>query len=567
MGWGKAPVASSPDFLRIRALPLRGAYPDDLTGLMTRLLKSPEGSQTLLDVQAKALYDLGLSGGLFAPIRVGGGKTLCSFLAPRVLQSRSPLLILPAKLIEKTKRELLRYARDWNVAKHLRIMSYETLGRVSGSAYLDLNPPDLIIADEGHRLKNSKAAVTRRVARYLRAHPATIVVVMSGTIMKRSIKEFAHLLEWSHKARSVLPHYAHELTEWAEALDEDNNAFTKREPGVLLDLMPGRRPEGEDENAVARKVFFARCSATSGIVISDAKDEYQGSLSIVGTEYACSPATEDNFRILRETMCKPNGWALTEAMQAWAVARQIALGFHYEFFPEPPQEWLDARKAWAKLCREILAEPDYERAGIDSELQVRMAVARGDVPDPYGCWESWHRIEPTFDAKTRCVWHDHTAIGLAKTWLAEHPQGIAWVEHGAFGDRLAKESGGSYFRQLGLDAKGTFIEDADGPIIASVAANSEGRNLQGKWCDNLLTACPADAEKLEQVIGRTHRRGQKEDTVNVDVMIGCREHLEAIPRALASASVKKDLLGFELKISLADIDWPENILRSGSRWL
>jgi hypothetical protein len=82
-----------------------------------------------------------------------------------------------------------------------------------------------------------------------------------------------------------------------------------------------------------------------------------------------------------------------------------------------------------------------------------------------------------------------------------------------------------------------------------------------------LTACPADAEKLEQVIGRTHRRGQKEDTVNVDVMIGCREHLEAIPRALASASVKKDLLGFELKISLADIDWPENILRSGSRWL
>jgi len=69
-------------------------------------------------------------------------------------------------------------------------------------------------------------------------------------------------------------------------------------------------------------------------------------------------------------------------------------------------------------------------------------------------------------------------------------------------DRLAKESGGSYFRQLGLDAKGTFIEDADGPIIASVAANSEGRNLQGKWCDNLLTACPADAEKLEQVIGR-----------------------------------------------------------------
>jgi len=50
-------------------------------------------------------------------------------------------------------------------------------------------------------------------------------------------------------------------------------------------------------------------------------------------------------------------------------------------------------------------------------------------------------------------------------------------------------------------------------------------------------------------------------------MIGCREHLEAIPRALASSVRQEDLLGFELKISLADIDWPENILRSGSRWL
>ena len=163
------------------------------------------------------------------------------------------------------------------------------------------------------------------------------------------------------------------------------------------------------------------------------------------------------------------------------------------------------------------------------------------------------------------MWHDDTALKICEKWLAERPRGICWVEHRFFGFQLAKNTGLPYFGAKGLDSKGNFIDDATGPIIASVAANTTGRDLQYKWCDNLVTAPAADSERWEQLLGRTHRVKQPADSVSVDVLIGCREHIESIPRALASSRVKKDLLGFSQKIELADICWPEGS-RKGPRW-
>ena len=579
----RAPVARSQDFVRVRDLPVRGdgSYPANLAAELTRLCRTDGGAQRgvmLREVQAKALYDLGTYKQGFFPLRVGTGKTLLSFLAPRMVGAQRPLLLLPASLLEKTDREWRRASSDWKVSQQLRMMSYELLGRVSGANKLDLIKPDLIIADECHKLKNHRAAVTRRVERFMRANPRTMFVPMSGTIMKKSIKDFAHLLEWSHGQNSPLPLYQATLLEWAEALDEGVNPFQVRAPGVLLDLMPrgsvSDHPsdaEDDGQNRLARRIFQKRAVATAGIVVADTVDDFTGSLEIDALEYTPNETTDANFKILRETMCRPDGWALSEAMQAWAVARQLALGLHYAWDPAPPQEWLDARKQWAAFVRDTLASPRSAAAGIDSELQVANGVLRGEIPDEFGVLEHWRKIKPTFGINPKDVWHDDSALKVCAEWLAKHPRGIVWCEHQFFARTLSRITGVPYYGAQGLDAKGNFIEDhpSGSPVIASIAANCTGRNLQFKWSENLVTAPPSDSERWEQLIARTHRPGQTEDSVSVDVLVACREHLESIPRALASSDVKADMLGFSQKLRIADLVWPDGgpaAGRHGPRW-
>ena len=360
--FSKPPVIASEDFRRIKALPIRDPdtyYPKDLIEKMSAALRAPGSTATLFDVQARALYDLARGKRLFAPIKVGGGKTLISFLAPRVLGSQRCLLITKAALLEKTDREWRRAKADWQVARHLQFRSFEKLGRVSGAAELDRMQPDLILVDEAHCIKNPRAAVTRRVARYMAQHPNTRFIPMGGTMMKSSIKDFAHMMAWSHGDSSVLPLDKNELDAWAGALDEGLNPVARRSAGVLTDLFrcADDGSDDDDNSRRARKVFFMRANATEGVIIADSKDSYQGSLLIEGIEYEPNEKTEANFLKLRNDMCKPDGWALGDAMQVWAEARRLILGLHYAWDPPPPEEWLSCRKNYAAFVRETLKSP------------------------------------------------------------------------------------------------------------------------------------------------------------------------------------------------------------------
>lgn len=558
----KPPPRASADFERVRSLPVRGPefYPQDVIDQMTRALRTPEGVERLFDVQARALWDFGMSmapehGGRargFFPIKVGGGKSLLTFLMPRVMKAQRPMLILPAKLVEETQRKIHDAQKNWRVSRNIRIYSYERIGRVEGAKILERENPDLIMLDEAHRVKNPRAAVTRRVDRYVRAPNRNVVVaILTGTPMKDSIKNFAHLFHWTHGRHAPVPLAADAVTEWAEALDEGLNPLERRSEGCLGNLWPGA------ENA--RKAFQARMGATLGVVSADAKNDYGGSLYIRALEYNPNEATEANFKKLREEMARPDGYALGDAMQVWGIARMLALGLHYEWQPSGPDDWMQARKQWAAFARNTLADPSSARAGIDSELQVRQGVIKGDIEDRYGLLADWEAIKPTFVPNPIPVWHDRTALDVAAKWLAEHPRGIAWTEHTYFARELSRLTKAPYFGQKGLSADGTFILDAPaGPIIASRPANGEGRNLQAKWSDCLFTAPPCDSDTFEQTIARVHRTGQHEDEVNVDVMVGCRENLESVPRALSAADVKRDLLGFDQKLRVAEYlpPWP-----------
>jgi hypothetical protein len=538
-------VGRSPDLERIRDLPVRQSV--DAASL-DDLLRTPEGKEHLRPLQIQALYEAGTYGGLFAPLCVGSGKTLISLLVPYVIECKRPLLLLPAGLIEKTERERRLLARHWRIPRNIRLFSYEMLGRVSAARTLEFYRPDLIIADECHKLKNKRAGVTRRVARYMHEYPETKFVAMSGTICKDSIRDFAHILHWTHKQLAPVPLQENTIEEWSNALDERVNPLSRIEPGALLQLAEGLEGTGLER---ARKGFRRRLVCTPATLASSGAGDIGCSLYIRGVRFEVNCSTERNFKQLRTLWERPDGWACAEAVEIWRHARELALGLHYRWKVDPPQEWLGARRVWAKHVREVLSRSRT----LDTELHVANAIDDGKC-EGKEFLNAWRRIKPIYKISSEPVWHDDSALEFCERWGKQGP-GIIWCEHQFFGSELAKRTGWFYFGSQGLDSTGKYIEDARGTIIASVAANSTGRNLQKKWHRNLITASPAGATTWEQLIGRTHREGQEADEVSVDVMVGCLEHVDGWHKALGEAAMQKDMIGHEQKILTADTTMPE----------
>lgn len=541
-------VAHTGDFQRILDLPRRVWDEGDLTQLaadLTTILRTPGGSMRLRPVQALALHDAGIYNGLFGPIGVGEGKTLITLLLSLVLKARRPLLLLPAALIEKTQRDRLALSRHWKIPNTLRCFSYDMLGRVQAASELETYQPDVIICDEVHRLKNRRAAVTRRVARYMMAQPHTKFCGLSGTVMSKSIKDFAHILRWCLKTEAPIPLTNEETEEWAEALDQSVDPCLRRGPGALFEFCSA----GENE----REGFRRRLTETPGVVATIGEGESVGaSIYVRAITPTVAPVTEQNFRKLREEWATPDDWALMYATDIYRHSQELALGLFYAWNPRPPQEWRDARKAWHQFVRATISNGRT----FDSELHVANAVDAGRLPLGREVLAAWRTIGPTFRPNVIPVWCDDSAIRACAEWMSR--PGLVWTEHGFFAQRLSKLTGASYYAQGGFDARGRYIEDADpdAPAIASIDANREGKNLQKIWHRNLFVCPPASAEWWEQAIARTHRTGQEADEVTLDVLLGCRENFDNCIKAIEGARAIYETTGKKQKLLMADILLP-----------
>lgn len=490
--------------------------------------------------------------GLFGPIKVGAGKTLITLIAPLILKANRPVLLLPAALIPKTEVERERYAKHFRVCRSLRFISYEMLGRVRMADELERYKPDLIIADECHRLKNRRAACTRRVSRFMAAHPETRFVALSGTVMKHSVKDFAHILRWCLKENSPVPIEDHEVDEWAEALDDPKGA-------VLYPMDPG--PLGSDQTA-AREWFRDRLLSTPGVVSYEGQD-IDASLRINALVYNVNPDTEEAFKRLRETWETPTGFAFSEAIMLWKFARELALGHWIEWDPLAPSDWLAARRDWAHFVRGTLSRSRT----YDTELQVRQAVKDGDLDDE-GYLSRWEQIKDSFTPNPRDRWHDDSAIEVCQKWAADGP-GIIFTGHSFFGRALAKRLGAPYYGEEGKNEDGQPIEAEAGDriVVASLQANGTGRNLQA-FSRALVTTNLNGGDALEQLIGRLHRQGQKADEIEFTFLVGCYEHIDGFWRAFDSTQTLAQLTGQSFKLTLADIVFPtKNDIKSNEyRW-
>lgn len=540
-------VAGSPELERIKDIHRRRWEQDpdlpQLIQLLTEEYKTPGGAQTLRPVQAQSLRELYELGGLLGPIPVGEGKTLISLLAPAVLEAKRPVLLLPAKLIEKTEGEIRALRHHWRIPTNIRLVSVELLGSPkAGPELLDKYLPDLIVCDEAHRFKNLRAARTRRLKRYLEAHPDCVYVALSGTIMDSSLRDYHHLQAWAlPEPLQPLPRTWAELQDWADALDE--NVAKRLAPGALLDLCePGER----NDLAGVRRAFGRRLVETPGVIVVNGSGVHC-SLSVEGDLFdGYSPETDEAFATLAKWVT-PDGWELTDSLSKWAHEYQMALGFYYRWNPRPPKAWMQARQDWSRFCRDIV---QHNRRNLDTEFHVVRAIDQGLYDNKL--LETWRAVRPTFTPNVESVWVDGAVLEHVAQWL-DRERGIVWVNHTEFGEALSELTGAPYFGAQGLDAKGRSIEVCKGgPIIASIKANSEGRNLQDRWSSNYITAPPGTAKEWEQLIGRTHRPGQKADEVACTVLFGCLAQYSALIRAKARSQFVKDSSTQDRKLLLAD---------------
>ncbi len=540
---GMPGISHSSELQRVLSLPLRDPLPlaDRLYIEVTRRLKTPEGTMTLYPLQALALVEAYEYRGLLALFPVGEGKTLLSYLLPLVLPVRRPLLIVPAALVEKTEVEFAELRAHWQYAP-MQVTSYKMIS--THPELLNELAPDCLICDEVHCLKDPTSAVTKRVWRYIRAcakaHKRLTFYGMSGTITARSFREWWHIQQWALLPElQPLPYQHPHMLSWCEALDE--KIKVRRPVGALAAFSPeDPTPSG------IRAAFGQRLRLVPSIIASEGSD-IAASIEVRVTQYNV-PAITDAVVELRRAWATPDE-EFTEAADLWRHAREMGNGFYYKWRVPGPPAWMEARRAFNAFVRSVL----HRSRTYDSMGQVKKAFP--DSPEV----ATWAAIEHSFRPETVPVWFCEGVLQYAAAWAAR-THGIVWVEHRAVGHRLEDNYGLPYYGELGRTRDGRRLidlVDKDGgpgiPCVVSQKAGSQGFNLQYQWCENLILNMTPIGTQVEQLMGRTHRQGQRADTVRFEFLIAVAEQRSDFENLQRDSLYEQQITGQRQKLCLADV--------------
>lgn len=262
----------------------------------------------------------------------------------------------------------------------------------------------------------------------------------------------------------------------------------------------------------------------------------------------------------------PDGFELVDGVEVYRHALELALGFFYVWDPRPEEYWLEARRYWRKFARSIVKlgklDTDFEVANAAHSIQctvdeIRFREGLVEHKDPRigkaHPYDHWARVRDSYTVDKKAIWICDSVLQACAKWLHSNQRGIVWVDHIAFGRALSEVSGRPYFQNKGRDAAGTYVDDANGSIIASLESNKTGRDLQFKWDTNLFTCALSDGAEAQQVLARTHRDGTEADTVTAALFMGCVEHATAFENAQNRARYIEDMMKERQRLNFADI--------------
>lgn len=571
----RAPVQRSPDLTRIMKLPRREPELDGtdraeaIIDLVTERYSlgavacrcaeldperhAAEGCiKRLRMIQAMALWEIGIVGGLGGPIGVGHGKTMLDLLAPLAFTHHSVtnnmpkandllcVLLVPPKLVAQLTSDYDYIGQHFRMPSmivqgsphldrirpgmpKLQVMPYSRLMRGEATSWLNIVQPHAIIADECHKLRDRNTATTSRVMRYFNENPWVRFAAWSGSITSKSIKDYAHLFALGLKFGSPLPIDPEVVDDWARAIDPANK--NPADPGPLLDglIESGCCKPGDSLYTGMRR----RISETIGVVTSTTP-AVDCALELLERKAPVIPPRITELIQNALDFVRPDGEEFVTAMQAVACACELACGFHYRWifphnvFPRDDQlvlDWLGYRAMWHKELRSFLKN---RNENLDSPMLCTYAAQRayGDRPTNKGMpvWQArtypaWRDIKGRVRPESDAVRIDDFLVRDVMDWTRQH-NGIVWYQHAAFGEWVAEQSGLPLFG-AGLDAKRALkAEHGNRSILVSIPAHSTGTNgLQFNFAEQIFTVVPADTDKWEQTLGRLHRAGQRADVV------------------------------------------------------
>lgn len=554
-------VNRTPEFARVVNLPRRVprlADAEAMADVLTREYALRRGVR-LLPWQAFALYELLACDGLvwFAP--VGSGKTLFTYLAATALGAERPLVVVPGSLKQKTLADFAEFHGVWRAPPApIRVVSYHDLQRQPD--LVERHAPDLLALDEADDLANPKSSMTLRLDRYVREHgyhhggekrPGSCrVAPVTGTPSRHSIMGYWHLLMWALGDGAPMPAKKGEAQTWDMILGTKPR-MRMPSPGALGASV-----------AQAREWFRVRLLETPGVVINDG-DSCDAPLTLrqrLPRECDEIDACFDHFQHTREN---PAGIPMTDGLSRWRLSAQLGCGLYTYWDPPPPQRWRDARRAFASFARDAIDASQRSFNPIETEGQVIRRYAEHPVV------AEWLEQKPTYDERkhTKTAWFSDATIKSALDWLRELDEpGIVWSGSADFGPELARAARLRYFAEGGNSADGVNLRFApEGQsFVASWNANKKGFNLQA-WPRQLLVYPPQSAKWLEQVFGRSHRRGQL-DHVVIDVLMTSGGTFDAFEAALEEAQGIRARESLTQKILRARIERVEPRLTSRNQY-
>lgn len=512
------------------------------------------GTMRLNAQQRQALTCLRELRCLVAPLPVGYGKTLITALIPAALgvPGHRVALLLPPSMIDPFEREVERYDR------HFRTegmgwptpVSYGVLSTRTG--VLEDMAPLVVIADEAHYLRSRESGRTRRVFRFLDANPDVVFVPLSGTLIRRTILDAAHLFTRALGPLSPFPRSYTALAhlDAVTRLDDGRGWATPTDQKAVAPLLTwgGVGPSCTDPE-ITRDVVRRRVESAPAVVAATAPS-CPASLELRRLTPASPKVVKEALAELEASWCLPDGSAITDPMRLATCALQLSLGFYYRWvWPEgePDIPWLNARTDYARELAAFLRR-GARRLELDTPGAVEAAMAdmrRAELPDTLlaaqAHWqqEAARREAPPTEAVWLCDDVLERAVRLAKTTDA-----LVWCPWVAVMDRL---------EALGLEVcrPGVTPTGPRRPLAVSVASHGTGHNLQ-TWAHNLVLAPPSSASTWEQLLGRTHRQGQEADEVLVDVLTTTKAQRAALARAIESAEWNATTTGCVQKLLLAD---------------
>jgi hypothetical protein len=562
----RAPIVrNSPDLQRIISLPrrtLRKSVAAKHAAAFTAELALVEGAE-LRPWQGQVLYEACKVGGGLDVLPVGQGKTLPCELLPVVLKSKRAVLILPAGLRNKTYADRRAFAGVWRTASPPpRLVSREELALESNAYLLETINPDLIIIDEAHRLANWQAAATRRLDRFItakrKAHgfASVRVVAMTGTITRKTILGYWHLLRWCLGDMAPVPSTRAEAEVWAAAIDE-------AAPRQGFRPKPGPLGATLEE---ARAWYLDRLEHTPGVMLVD-EDSAEGiPLTVKITLAPDCPDIDEAFDVLRTRWESPSGEPVTDALSMTRIDGQIGCGYFSYWSPPPPPEWVAARQDLAKLIRKRIAETRNSREPLDTEAQV-IRAHRG-----HPAVVEWKRVAKQFNPRrsSRVKWFSTATIDHCVAWIKRNEKAgrvcVVWTLGVELGKRIAEAAGVPYYGRKGVDVKsGRDLHAADvrKSMVCSWQANMQGFNLQA-WTRQGIVQPPPSAAYLEQIFGRAHRANQT-NPVRITIFATSGYTIDAFHAAIREATFAKSTAKSTQKILRAQIVGPPELPES-LRW-